>query len=160
MAKDIYQYSQENAKLYGGEIGLHLHPHPLDWLHINSSYEMVIGKQQNGDYLPLIPAHKLLNTLKTEFSTIRTVKNSYVYCTLETNFKQSNISVFESPTSAYNLVSLGLGGDLNVFKLKSTVNFSVNNLFNTSYISHLSRLKNDGIENMGRNFLISLKLEI
>ena len=35
----IYKYTQDNAKLYGGEIGWHLHPHPIDWLHLNSSFE-------------------------------------------------------------------------------------------------------------------------
>jgi iron complex outermembrane receptor protein len=43
-----------NAKLYGGEIGLHFHPHPLDWLHYETSFETVTGKKQDGDYLPLI----------------------------------------------------------------------------------------------------------
>jgi iron complex outermembrane receptor protein len=35
---------------YGGEIGLHFHPHPLDWLHYETSFETVTGKKQNGDY--------------------------------------------------------------------------------------------------------------
>jgi iron complex outermembrane receptor protein len=30
---DVFAYVQDNAKLYGGEVGLHFHPHPLDWLH-------------------------------------------------------------------------------------------------------------------------------
>jgi iron complex outermembrane receptor protein len=34
--------------LYGGEIGLHFHPHPLDWLHYETSFETVTGKKQNG----------------------------------------------------------------------------------------------------------------
>jgi iron complex outermembrane receptor protein len=25
---DVFSYIQNNAKLYGGEIGLHFHPHP------------------------------------------------------------------------------------------------------------------------------------
>jgi iron complex outermembrane receptor protein len=37
-----------------GEIGLHFHPHPLDWLHYETSFETVTGKKQDGDYLPLI----------------------------------------------------------------------------------------------------------
>ena len=42
----VYKYTQNNAALFGGEMGIHLHPHPLDWLHITSSYEMVIGQQK------------------------------------------------------------------------------------------------------------------
>ena len=32
----VFVYEQENASLYGGEFGFHLHPHPLDWLHFES----------------------------------------------------------------------------------------------------------------------------
>jgi iron complex outermembrane receptor protein len=42
---------------YMEEIGLHFHPHPLDWLHYETSFETVTGKKQDGDYLPLIPAN-------------------------------------------------------------------------------------------------------
>jgi iron complex outermembrane receptor protein len=44
----VFSYIQNNAKLYGGEIGLHFHPHPLDWLHYETSFETVTGKKQNG----------------------------------------------------------------------------------------------------------------
>src|SRR5690606_27242850 len=52
----VFLYTQNDAKLYGGEFGLHFHPHPLDWLHVESSFETVTGKQ-DADYLPLIPAN-------------------------------------------------------------------------------------------------------
>jgi iron complex outermembrane receptor protein len=47
---DVFNYIQDNAKLYGGEIGFHFHPHPLDWLHYETSFETVTGKKQDGDY--------------------------------------------------------------------------------------------------------------
>jgi iron complex outermembrane receptor protein len=48
---NVYDYVQANAKLYGGEGGIHFHPHPLDWLHFTSSFETVIGKNDNGNNL-------------------------------------------------------------------------------------------------------------
>ncbi|HCO85014.1 MAG TPA: TonB-dependent receptor, partial [Arenibacter sp.] len=42
----VYNYLQQDATLYGGEIGFHLHPHPYDWLHIESSYQTVFGELQ------------------------------------------------------------------------------------------------------------------
>lgn len=42
---DVFNYIQSNAKLYGGEVGLHFHPHPLDWLHYETSFETVTGKK-------------------------------------------------------------------------------------------------------------------
>lgn len=156
----IYKYTQDNAKLYGGEIGWHFHPHPLDWLHFNSTFEMVIGKQNNGNYLPLIPANKLTNTLKVEFNGKNWMQNGFGTLTLASTFKQKNISEFETESNAYNLVNLGIGGTLKLSNYNFDVSLNINNLFDTSYISHLSRLKDDGIENIGRNFIASIKFEI
>jgi iron complex outermembrane receptor protein len=33
---------------YTGEIGLHFHPHPLDWLHYETSFETVTGRNRMG----------------------------------------------------------------------------------------------------------------
>ncbi|HEX9601605.1 MAG TPA: TonB-dependent receptor, partial [Mariniflexile sp.] len=55
----VFVYLQNDANLYGGEVGLHIHPHPLDWLHIESSFETVTGKQTDASYLPLIPANSV-----------------------------------------------------------------------------------------------------
>jgi hypothetical protein len=44
-----------NAKLYGGEIGLHFHPHPLGCI-----MRLVLKRlpvRSRTDYLPLIPAN-------------------------------------------------------------------------------------------------------
>ncbi|UMB54441.1 TonB-dependent receptor [Lutibacter sp. A64] len=156
---DVYSYTQENAKLYGGEFGLHLHPHPLDWLHLNSNFELVVGKQDNGDYLPLIPANKLTNTIRAEFNNTNTLQNGFASITLENTFKQTNISEFETKSNAYNLINVGVGGTVKFNKLYFDVNLNVNNVFNESYISHLSRLKSDGILNIGRNFITSIKFK-
>ena len=154
---DIYSYTQDNAKLYGGEFGLHLHPHPLDWLHLHSNFEMVVGKQQNGDYLPLIPANKLTNTIRAEFNDFNKLQNSFAAITLENTFKQTNLSEFETKSNAYNLVNFGIGGTISFSTVDLNVNINVNNVFNESYISHLSRLKSNGIQNIGRNFITSIK---
>ncbi|MFK5959408.1 MAG: TonB-dependent receptor [Lutibacter sp.] len=156
----VYNYVQNNAELYGGEFGFHLHPHPIDWLHFNSSYEMVIGKQNDGTYLPLIPANKLTNTLRIELNEKEWLNNGFAAITLESHFKQKNVSVFETPTNSYNLINIGIGGTIKLNKIDFTINFNVNNLANTSYVSHLSRLKIDGIPNIGRNFITSVKFSL
>jgi len=156
----VYNYVQNNANLYGGEFGFHIHPHPIDWLHFNSSYEMVVGKQSNGNYLPLIPANKLTNTLRVELNEKKWLNNGFTAITLESHFKQNNVSAFETPTNQYNLINIGVGGTIKLKKIDFTINFNVNNLANTSYISHLSRLKVDGIPNIGRNFITSIKFSL
>lgn len=153
----VYNYVQNDAKLYGGEFGIHIHPHPLDWLHIQSSYEMVTGKQKNGNYLPLIPANKLTNTLRVEFKPNDKLNKIFAAITLTTHFKQNKVSEFETPTNSYNLVNSGFGGTIKFNKSTVDVSINANNLFNQTYIDHLSRLKVDNIPNIGRNIIVSLK---
>ncbi|WP_428743091.1 TonB-dependent receptor [Tenacibaculum sp.] len=156
----VYTYLQEDAKLYGGEFGFHLHPHPLDWLHLQSSFETVIGKQNNGNYLPLIPANALKNTLRTEFSNNKWLHQGYASVSLHSFFKQDKISEFETTTPAYNLVNLGVGGDIQISKYTFTTSLAINNLFDKKYINHLSRLKSDGIMNAGRNIVLGIEFTL
>ena len=156
----VFKYIQNDAKLFGGEFGFHLHPHPIDWLHLESSFEMVIGKQQNGSYLPLIPANTFKNKVRTEFEVSKWLKNGYTNLTFSSTLRQNNVGQFETPTSSYNLVSFGFGGDIVLNSFKFNANFSVNNLFDKEYINHLSRLKSDGILNAGRNFVVGINFKI
>ena len=156
----VFVYTQDNASLFGGEFGFHWHPHPLDWLHIESSYETVTGMQQNDNYLPLIPANQWNNTFRTEFKDKQWIKNSYASLKLESTFTQKNNSVFETNSDAYNLVHLALGGKVTLNKIKFEVNLNLNNIFDTEYIAHLSRLKTDGIQNIGRNIVLGLSFDI
>lgn len=158
---DVFVYQQENAELYGGEIGFHLHPHPLDWLHFESSFETVIGKQKNGTYLPLIPANSLVNTIRVESKTAQNwLNNGYAYITLKSVFDQDNVGDFENPTKGYNLVNLGFGGNVLAFNTPFEVRLSAQNIFDKTYISHLSRLKTDGIANIGRNISLAISIPL
>jgi iron complex outermembrane receptor protein len=156
----VYDYVQDDANLYGGEVGIHFHPHPLDWLHITSSFESVTGKKQNGDNLPLIPAKKWNNALKTEFKSFKYLKNSFAVLNVEHTLNQNNPGEFETKSNDYTLVNLGFGGKVTLGKTAFDVNFNVNNLFDKNYISHLSRLKNDGIPNIGRNIILGINFNI
>ena len=159
-SNNVYDYVQANAQLYGGEVGIHFHPHPLDWLHITSSFESVTGKKQGGDYLPLIPANKWNSTLKTEFGTTEWLKESFASFTVEHVLHQNNIGTFETKTNDYTLLNFALGGKIKFTKVAMDVNFNVNNLLNRNYISHLSRLKAEGIPNIGRNVVFGVNFSI
>ncbi|NND79427.1 MAG: TonB-dependent receptor [Maribacter sp.] len=156
---DVFVYTQENANLFGGEIGFHLHPHPLDWLHYESSFETVIGKRSNDQYLPLIPANKLTNTIRVEGNNKSDwLEAEYAFVALRSVFDQSKVDQFESTTNGYNLVDIGLGGDIKLNKIPIQVRLSANNIFDKAYISHLSRLKTDGIANIGRNISLAVSI--
>ncbi len=157
---DVYDYVQANARLYGGEFGLHFHPHPIDWLHIESSFETVIGEKDNGDYLPLIPANKWNNTIRTQFNIKKWFTEGFASLNAEHIFNQNNITTFETKSNDYTLINFGLGGKIKFGKKAIDLNLNANNLLDKTYISHLSRLKNDGIPNIGRNIILGVSFNI
>ncbi|MFA9188960.1 TonB-dependent receptor [Flavobacterium sp. FBOR7N2.3] len=157
---DVFEYIQNNAKLYGGEVGLHFHPHPLDWLHYETSFETVTGKKQNGDYLPLIPANNWNNTIRTEFKIKNWFEEGFASLNVNTTFNQNNVSGFETSSNGYTLVNLGFGGKVKWGKTAFNVNLNGNNVFDKKYIAHLSRLKTDGIPNIGRNIVLGVNFNL
>lgn len=157
---DVFNYIQSNASLFGGEIGLHFHPHPIDWLHFESNFETVTGKKQNGDYLPLIPANNWNNTIRTEFKIKNWLQEGFATLNVSTTLNQNNVSGFETKSNGYTLVSLGFGGKVKLGKTAFDLNLNGNNLFDKMYIAHLSRLKTDGIANIGRNIVLGLNFNL
>ena len=156
----IYVFQQQNATLYGGEFGFHIHPHPIDWLHLESSYDIVYGQLDDDTNLPLIPANRWTNTFRVEWNNKATKSNSYAFVTLQTFFDQNKVAEFETKTPRYNLFNVGFGGDILLFNQKIGYKISGNNLFDKNYISHLSRLKPDGIANIGRNIAFNVSIPL
>ncbi|WP_373072478.1 TonB-dependent receptor domain-containing protein [Zeaxanthinibacter enoshimensis] len=157
----VFNYEQQDASLYGGEVGLHIHPHPLDWLHLESSFEAVIGELDNGTPLPLIPANSFTNTLRVEFDKgpMRS-RESYAFITLNSVLQQDRVSSFETETPAYSLLSLGAGSTFNLGQNVLQLRLSATNILDKTYIAHLSRLKPDGWANMGRNISLGATLTL
>ena len=157
---DVFDYIQNDAKLFGGEIGLHFHPHPLDWVHYETSFETVTGKKQDGDYLPLIPANNWNNTIRTEFKIKNWLDDGFASLQVSTTFNQGNVSGFETKSKGYTLVHLGFGGKIKFGKTAFDLNLNGNNLLDKTYISHLSRFKIDGIPNIGRNIVLGMNFNL
>ena len=152
----VFEYLQNDAQLYGGEAGLHIHPHPLDWLHFESNYELVIGEQENGNYLPLIPAQSILNTVWVELPDTKDFRNGYASISLKSVFDQERIGLFETKTGGYSLLNAGVGTSIALNSLILNLKLAGTNLLNKTYISHLSRLKPEGIPSMGRNISLGV----
>lgn len=156
----VFVYTQNDARLYGGEAGLHFHPHPLDWLHLESSFESVRAERLNGQPLPLIPANHWNNTLRGEFNISKWLQEGYASLHVSHTFAQKRIGPFETPTNHYTLVHLGCGAKIKMGKRFLEVQFNAQNLFDQKYVAHLSRLKPDGIPNMGRNLVLGISFSI
>ena len=98
--------------------------------------------------------------MRTEFKNTHWLANSYASLRLESTFAQNNVSSFETTTDAYNLIHFSLGGKVTIANTKFDLNFNINNMLDTQYIDHLSRLKADNIQNIGRNLIIGISFDI
>ncbi|KAA6321893.1 putative TonB-dependent receptor [termite gut metagenome] len=154
----VYYYSQTNAYLYGGETGFHFHPHPLDWLHLEGSYSNTFGEKTNHQDLPLMPSQKINATVRARFSGNKIIHIFSIYLQEQYSFAQNRIDEYETSTGVYNLVNAGVSFGFQFGKQTILFNTAINNLFNKAYYDHLSRYKQDGIYNMGRNFNFRLSL--
>lgn len=154
----IYRFSQTNAKLYGGEAGVHFHPKTIPWLHVKGVYSSVTAKQENGDYLPFIPAQKFRYEIRAEKESLAFLKHPYVWLSALTALKQNKPSPYETETDGYTLINAGVSTDIKLSNQLMNIGLSVNNIFDTKYFDHLSTLKPLGYYNQGRNISLSLKI--
>ena len=90
----------------------------------------------------------------------KNLDKGYAFVKLSTTFNQNRISNFETPTDGYNLLSAGLGSSFIFNKAKLGIHMSGTNLLDKTYISHLSRLKPEGIYNIGRNFNLGVSIQL
>jgi iron complex outermembrane receptor protein len=156
----LFEYAQTDANLYGFETTIDIHPHAMHWLHFETQYALVIGKKADGTYLPRIPGNNLLNTFKAELKDIKFIKSPFASVGVNTIFAQNNIDDYETPTLTYVLLNASVGADFMLGKQAIEFTVGVTNLLDRKYVNHLSRLKQEGIYNMGRNIVVSLRLPI
>ncbi len=156
----VYEYMQSNSKLFGGEIGFHLHPHPLDWLHFESSFSTVTGQKHDGTFLPFIPANQWNNVFRTEFKNNNWLTDGFASLKIFTFFSQNKVAANETKSLDYTLFNIGFGGKIAINKMIFNCNISGNNIFNKTYISHLSRLKPEAISNSGRGVMLAIDFEL
>jgi iron complex outermembrane receptor protein len=153
----IYRYGQTDAQLFGGEAGLHVHPESAPWLHIKGAWSTVTGKQENGNYLPFIPADKFRYEIRGTKNKLGFIKKPSVKLSAISALEQDQPSPGETSTEGYTVIHATINGQFQVFEQPLDFTLGVNNLFNKEYIDHLSTLKNLGYRNQGRNVFMSLQ---
>lgn len=173
-----FRFDQSPARLAGMELKLDIHPHPLDWLHVENTFSFVNGRFKDAidgsKNIPFIPAARVISELRGDFlHKGKTFRNLSLSFEMDKTFDQDNPFTgyeTETATPGYTLLNAGLGVDV---VSKSTTLFSVyfqgNNLADVAYQNHLNRLKYTaenpvtgrvGVFNMGRNFSIKLNVPL
>ncbi|MES2891380.1 MAG: TonB-dependent receptor [Bacteroidota bacterium] len=176
---EAFKFDQRKAVLAGLEATVDIHPHPLDWLHVQNTFSLVSGRFKEAlagsKNIPFIPAPRLITEIRSDLKNMgKAITNFYLKFEMDNTFAQGNIFAAyntETKTPGYTLLNAGVGGDL-VSKKGNTifsVNFIANNLGNVSYQNHLSRLKyaaenlatgRRGVYNMGRNFTLKVNVPL
>lgn len=154
----VYQYMQRNAVLYGGEAGLHIHPSVVKWLHFQTTFSAVAGKQKNGEYLPFIPAHKLNAEIQFKKEKMAYMHDVFASVKSYTAFNQHNPAPDETKTDGYSLFDCSIGGNVKAGNALIAFSIGVSNIFDVKYIDHLSTLKEVGLNNPGRNFFLTMNV--
>ncbi|WP_342646249.1 TonB-dependent receptor [Mucilaginibacter sp. CSA2-8R] len=180
---NTYQYQQSEARLYGAEVTVNLHPEKLPWLCWNNSLAYVKGLNQNkaliaqeGDaakYLPFIPPLHLRSELRINIqSSAKTILKPYFKLEADAYAAQNEFYALdntETATPGYTLWNAGFGSGIRNKAGKTLLDIFVqaDNILNKAYQSNLNRLKyfeyyqsspngRSGIYNIGRN--ISFKI--
>jgi iron complex outermembrane receptor protein len=119
----------------------------------------MISKTADGDYTPFTPSQKLVPTGRYSFK-LDEITPIELFAKMEYNWAQNNTAPFEIKTPSYTLFNAGISTSL--FKKNTTYKLSlgVNNIFNKAYYDNLSRFKNYGLLNIGRNIIFNFKIKI
>lgn len=153
-------YTQSRVFRYGTEI--HAHYQLIKSLQIGIIGEFVYSEQLSGEKkgftLPFSPPPSGIFNIKYQNRKIGFVENAYVSVDYRMTAPQNDVVPPEEPTKGYQVVNIGLGGDLVFGNQKMDVSIQVQNLFNTRYFNHTSFYRLINVPEPGRNYVINISV--
>ena len=146
----IYQYMGHDVVMDGAEIQIGGEVLPQVHLQLNMSY--VNGTiQTNGRPLERVPP------LNGKFVISYTPAPWHLYVASRFSGSQTQLGEFEEPTDGYVVYDIGSYLNFSWWQLENMVVFEIENLFDTTYREHLSRIK-EAMPEPGRNMKLLYKL--
>ena len=146
----IYQYMGHDVVMDGAEIQIGGEVLPQVHLQLNMSY--VNGTiQTNGRPLERVPP------LNGKFVISYTPAPLHLYVASRFSGSQTRLGEFEEPTDGYLVYDIGSYLNFSWWQLENMVVFEIENLFDTTYREHLSRIKS-AMPEPGRNVKLLYKL--
>jgi iron complex outermembrane receptor protein len=156
----VYRYYQNNASIYGAEYRINIQPHQMKWFEFLSSFSYLIGKKDSGGYLPFMPAPKFDNEVTIKLKDKGRFTNNYFRVGVLSVLAQNHPAVNELSTPGYNLLDAGIGSTVMIWKHPVQVMLAGNNLLNTKYYDHLSRLRIYGVYGMGTDIFLDVRIPL
>jgi iron complex outermembrane receptor protein len=156
----VFFYKQKPlVHLYGSDLSLHYHPHFAHWLHLESSFSMVQAEDNLGNDIALIPQNRISSNVKFSFNERPIFYIEEIVLQHQFFAEQNRVAVYETSSSAYHLLNISCNMKWNL-NSPIYIGVGVKNILNEVYIDHLSRLKNIQMPHPGRNFYVSLKINL
>lgn len=152
----VFDIRQDKSIFTGIEYNLQYQP--IDFLLISwiGDYVKTLNNVTNSP-LPFTPPMKNIVEVKLQKNLLWGLYNPYFSFKTKFESPQNNVDPLETTTNGYTLFYMGLGFDLVLAKTIASLDFSVDNLFDTKYVDHLSRYKSYAM-NPGRS--VNLKLSV
>lgn len=155
----VWVFEQADARLYGGEIELDIHPRSAKWIGGSTSYSMVIGQRRSDmSYLPYIPAFRWNQSVDFRLTGQGAFQKPYISILGSFIMDQDRPAPLEESTPGYYLLGMNIGSSLKLGKNTMDVFVSGTNLLNKTYLDHLSLFRPFGINQMGRNVALNVRV--
>lgn len=151
----IYLYQQQNATQYGTEFMLIFRAGAGFFAGFTGSG--MVSKTADGNYTPYTPARKLTPQVSWVKANNR---GSIIRAWLAADLVQSQpqVATGEIGSKAYQLLNAGISTGFDKGKRRFDLSLAANNLLNQAYTDNLSRFKNYGLLNIGRNIAVTLRI--
>lgn len=156
----VFYYSESEVLRYGGEI--HAHYQIIRPLKFGLVGEYVYSEQLSGEKkgytLPFSPPTSIILNLRYEMRQWNFLENAYASLDYKIAGSQKRIVPPEEVTDGYQVVNLGIGGDVKLHRQTLSLSLQAQNLFNTRYYNHTSFYRLINVPEAGRNFILNLSI--
>lgn len=157
-AGQIYRYTQHNALFSGAEYLIDVHP--VERLHVELSGDAVYSYNTETTLpLPFTPPLGNRLTLRWE-SDASSSKEWHIGFTVNQFFAQNRVDRNEEPTPDFQTADVFASLSLEMNRSSLKVFFRINNVWNVSYLDHLSRYRQLNLPAQGRNTSLSVQFPI
>lgn len=156
----VFTYEQlDLGRLYGLDLSAHFHPHWLHNLHWEGNFSYVHFSSPQDSAISLLPPTRIQNEIRYQWDFSKAIKKVEVSVSHQWIAAQNRVAFQETTSNSYQLLHIN---SRFYFEKNGSWIFQtgVRNLTNSSYIDHLSRLKNIGMPGPGRHYYISLKYQV
>jgi len=154
-----FNYIECKVFRYGGEISAAYNI--TKELIFNLIGEYVYSRQLSGEKkgytLPFSPPSSIVLGGKYK-KDVNFLKNVYLSVDYKIASAQRRLVPPEVVTQGYQLVNLGMGGEIGLKDKDISISLQVQNLFNTKYFDHTSFYRIINVPETGRNFILNLSI--